>query len=235
MLTVLVHGFWSGPVDWNNVLKALPLGQEVWTPDLYEPGPLGPHHNLNEWTSHFLDELQDRAKGTPVQAVGYSMGGRLLTNALTRNPKVFHRALVLSAYPMPMDKGREERIQWELDWRQRFLEDGWEELEQEWQEQSVFKGSTPAPRRHSAVLREMLGQSLINWSPTQHEFSVNDVKYLPSSVDWAFGASDQKYLSVAKDLAKLPVQGQITLIENAGHRLPYDASQWIATWIEQGK
>ncbi len=234
MMTVLVHGFWGGPSDWNEVLKQLPLSVEVWAPDLYKPGPLAPHHDLNSWTEHFLDEMQDRAKGTPVQAVGYSMGGRLLTNALIKNSKVFKRALVMSAYPLPMSEGREQRLEWEMGWRQRFLEDPWEDLEEEWNEQSVFTGSTKTPRRQSPVLREMIGQSLINWSPTQHQFEANDVKYLPKAVDWAFGALDQKYVSVAKDLAKLPVQGQITVIENAGHRLPVDASTWIRKWVEQG-
>lgn len=234
MLTVLIHGFWGSPVDWNGVLKSLPLGCEVWTPDLYEPGPLGPHHTLKEWTRHFLEEVKDRSGGRAGQAVGYSMGGRLLTNALIQQPELFRRALICSAFPMPMSEGVEMRVQWELDWRTRFLEEPWEELEYEWHEQSVFKGSAPSHRRHSAVLREMLGQSLINWSPTQHEFTVDDVKALPPAVEWAFGALDQKYVKVAKDLAKLPVQGQISVIENAGHRLPLDAGQWLSRWVEQG-
>ena len=234
MLTVLLHGFWGGPVDWNPVLRTLPLGLEVWTPDLYESGPLGPHHDLKHWTEHFHAELRERSQGKPVQAVGYSMGGRLLINALIKKPRQFNRALVLSAYPMPMSSGVDQRIEWEMGWRTRFLEEPWEDLEEEWFEQSVFKGSQQAARRHSAVLREMLGQSLMNWSPTQHDFSADDVKSLPRAVDWAFGALDQKYVSVAKDLAKLPVQGQITVIENAGHRLPLDATQWIANWVEVG-
>lgn len=234
MLTVLIHGFWGGPVDWNGVLRALPLGCEVWTPDLYEPGPLGPHHDMKHWTEHFMEEIEERAKGSPVQAVGYSMGGRLLTNTLIKKPGLFQRALVASAFPLPLIEGRTERVEWEVAWRKKFLDEPWEDLEKGWGDQTVFQGSNQGQRRHGAVLREMLGQSLINWSPTQHEFSDEDVKSLPAAVEWAFGALDQKYLSVAKDLAKLPVQGQITVIENAGHRLPLDASPWIAQWVEKG-
>lgn len=231
MLTALVHGFWGGPVDWNPVLRVLPLGQEVWTPDLYEPGPLGPHHTLAEWTTHFIEEIADRAKGQPVQAVGYSMGGRLLTSALVRRPQLFHRALVMSAQALPWDGRGQERESWELDWRRRFLHEPWEVLEQDWSSQDVFCGSAKPQRRQSAILREMLGQSLVNWSPTRHGYNLEDVKSLPRTVDWVFGALDQKYVKVAKDLAKLPVQGQITVIENAGHRLTHDASQWIADWV----
>jgi 2-succinyl-6-hydroxy-2,4-cyclohexadiene-1-carboxylate synthase len=228
MLTVLIHGFWGGPADWNGVLKELPLGADVWTPDLYEPGPLAPHHTLKDWTAHFIEEARDRAGSEPIQAVGYSMGGRMLTAALLAEPKIFRRALVLSANPIWADEGRNE---WEMNWRERFLRDPWEELERGWNEMGIFTGSHSLNRRNTPVLREMLGQSLINWSPTKHPYSAEDVKSLPKAVEWAFGALDQKYLRVAKDLAKLPVQGQISIIENAGHRLPLDASRWVAAWL----
>lgn len=228
MLTVLIHGFWGAPADWTPVLKTLPLNVDVWTPDLYEPGPLAPHHTLEQWRDHLLEELRDRAGGEPVQAVGYSMGGRLLTAALVNSPELFKRALVLSANPLPPVADRET---FELNWRQRFLNEPWDTLEKEWNGQDIFVRSQAPNRRQGVVLREMLGQSLINWSSRFHSYSAKDVKSLPGTVEWAFGASDQKYLEVAKDLAKLPVQGQISIIENAGHRLPLDASRWIADWI----
>jgi hypothetical protein len=53
-------------------------------------------------------------------------------------------------------------------------------------------------------------------------------------VEWAFGALDQKYVEFAKTLQALPVQGQITVIPNAGHRLTTDASDFIADWIQRG-
>lgn len=232
MLTVLIHGFWGGPADWSGILRTLPLGMEVWTPDLYEPGPLGPHHTLEQWRDHFLEELRERAGSGPVQAVGYSMSGRMLTAALVKEPSIFKRALVLSARPLPVGEAdAKARQKWELEWRERFLKDSWESLEKEWNDLSVFSGSATSHRRQSSMIREMLGQSMINWSPTQHPYSEEDVKSLPKAVEWAFGASDQKYLEVAKDLAKLPVQGQISIIENAGHRLPLDAGLWVAEWI----
>lgn len=228
MLNVLLHGFWGGPADWNGVLRELPLGADVWIPDLYEPGPLAPHHTLKDWTMHFLEEIHDRAGGEPVQAVGYSMGGRMLTAALVAAPDLFNRALVLSANPIWADDGRNE---WEMGWREKFLREPWENLEKAWNEMGIFSSTGSLKRRHDAILREMLGQSLVNWSPTKHPYTPDDVKSLPKAVEWAFGALDQKYVGVAKDLAKLPVQGQITIIENAGHRLPIDASPWVASWL----
>lgn len=235
MLTVLLHGFWGGPADWNAVLNRLPLGVEVWTPDLYEPGGLAPHHDIAGWCGHFCEEIIDRAGGRPVQVVGYSMGGRLLLNAVARDSKLCARALILSAQPFRLADDNGERARWELNWRQKFLANSWPDLETEWNALEVFSGSTVRPaRRKSPIMREMLGQSLVNWSPRLQNLGPEQIRALPSTVDWAFGAIDQKYLKVAQDLANLPVEGQISIIENAGHRLLFDAAAQVAQWIQQG-
>lgn len=226
MTTVLLHGFWGQPSDWTEVIKKLPLGQTLWTPDLYEPGPLAPHHTTEEWCAHFFDELNLRVGSGPVQVVGYSMSGRLLVNLVCTKPERFSRALILSANPLPVERGEFER-----EWRAKFLEMPWDELEKSWDELSVFSGSQRPPRRRSAMMREMLGQSLINWGPSQNVYLAGELKSIAATVDWAFGALDQKYVSLAKDLATLPLQGQITVIENAGHRIPLDAADWVGRWI----
>lgn len=227
MTTVFLHGFWGQPSDWSAVLQKLPLNHQVWTPDLYEPGPLAPHHTIEDWCDHFFAEIDDRFGPEKIQVVGYSMGGRLLVNLVAERPERFSRSLVLSGNPFPV-----ERSMWEKKWRQNFLELPWDELEHVWEEQGVFEGSQYPQRRRSSLLREMLGQSLIHWSPSQHVYLAGEIQSLPSTVDWAFGALDQKYVDLSKDLATLPVQGQISVIENAGHRLPLDSAPWIVKWVE---
>ncbi|MGE4132127.1 MAG: alpha/beta fold hydrolase [Bdellovibrionales bacterium] len=231
MTTILIHGFWGQPADWNHVLHKLPLGEVVWAPDLYEAGPLAPHHSMAEWISHFWQEVDERMGSSSVQAVGYSMGGRLLAEAIHQRPDRLTRALLLSARPARVP--REERSTFDLEWRDRFLEEDWETLEKAWQDQSVFMGSQSVPRRRSPILREMLGQSLVHWSPTGHQLEWDELQDLPDSVDWAFGALDQKYVEVAKGLQKQPVRGQITLLENAGHRIPSDRADWVSDWIQK--
>jgi 2-succinyl-6-hydroxy-2,4-cyclohexadiene-1-carboxylate synthase len=227
MTTVLLHGFWGGPEDWNPVVKTLPLSASLWIPDLYEQPP----QDLKSWVESFHNELHRRGDG-PFQLVGYSMGGRLALNALVLAPKLFSRALILSAAPENSDPEREA---WEKHWGIRFEGEDWNSLAAAWQEQSVFDGGKPVARRQTETLRARLGQSLLQWSPRQHLFDRDGVKALPPAVDWAFGALDQKYVKVAKALQELPVQGQISVIENAGHRLVQEASDFIAEWIARGK
>lgn len=234
-MTILLHGFWSQPADWNEVIRRLPLHAQVVAPDLYEPGPLAPHHELGDWTAHFLEWVREQSRRERVDLVGYSMGARLALNALIRAPGLFRRALLVSGLVLMPEPDKNARLTWEMDWREKFLKSSWEELETAWAEQPVFRADQkPVPRRRSEKLREMLGQSMVNWSPRLHPFSEVDVKALPASVEWAFGASDQKYLGVAKSLQEMPVRGQIHIIENAGHRIPMDAPKFISHWIEKG-
>lgn len=225
MTTVFLHGFWGQPSDWTAVVNAMPLGAPVWIPDLYQPGPLAPHHTVAEWCDHFVEEIQERVGRGPVQAVGYSMGGRLLVNLLLRNPDLFARALILSANPFPL-----ERSAWEREWREKFLKASWEELESQWNEQGVFSGSAAPSRRRGDILREMLGQSLIHWSPSQNVYQTEQLKTLSANAHWAFGSADAKYVNMAADLRSLPVQGKVSILEDSGHRLPLDSPKWVAHW-----
>ena len=81
----------------------------------------------------------------------------------------------------------------------------------------------------------MLGLSLKNWSPTRHSFGEAQVKELPEQVEWAFGALDQKYSQIAKQLQGLPVKGQIEIVPNAGHRLLAEAPKFVSQWVSRGE
>ncbi len=232
-MTVLLHGFWGGPQDWNQVLAKIPLGHEVLVPDLYEEGPLSPKHDLTAWTKNFLGWLDHHAGAEPIDLVGYSMGARLGLNAVIASPERFVRALLMSGAAFVSDEDRQARAVWEELWRERFESQPWRELEMAWQEQAVFTGSDTSARRHSELLRELLPLSLTNWSVTKHPFQKEHVRRLGPQVEWAFGALDQKYLEMAKTLQELPVRGQISVIPNAGHRLIADAVDFTAAWIER--
>lgn len=232
-MTVLLHGFWGQPQDWNAVLARLPLSAQVLTPDLYRERELSPAHDLPVWTKSFLNWLDGQTGSEPVDLVGYSMGSRLAANLLVASPKKFRRALLLSANPVWANDDFGPRNLWEQQWKERFATQPWAELEKAWQDQNVFEGTKAMRHRHHDDLRELLGLSLENWSPRRHGFGLEEVKAMSPAVEWAFGALDQKYLPVAKSLQELPVQGQISIIPNAGHRLPFEAADFIAGWIER--
>ena len=228
MTTILLHGFWGAPADWNQTLAQLPLGAPTWCPDLYRDEGLGPDVEPLKWADRFVHRVRAEV-GERAQLVAYSMGGRLALHALLRVPGLFTRTLILSAAAVPEVTGA--RGAWERDWARRFREEPWDALERDWAKEAVIATSPAGPRRHDDALREGLAQSLETWSPTKHAFGAKELIETTAHVDYAFGAEDQKYRDQAKQLRALPVRGQITIIPKAGHRLPQDAPEFIARWI----
>lgn len=233
MTTILLHGFWGQPKDWNAVLERLPLGAQVLIPDLYEAGPMDPSVSLKEWTTRFWRWVDTQVGSEKVNLVGYSMGARLAVNAAVQLPERISRALFVSGNPLLPQEYWSERELWENDFRSAFLNKDWDELERTWQEQPVFQASPAVVRRKTPELREMLGLSLTNWSPRSHPFGAAELKRLPATMEWAFGALDQNYLSVAKTLQELPVKGQISLIPQVGHRVITEAPGFICDWLSR--
>jgi 2-succinyl-6-hydroxy-2,4-cyclohexadiene-1-carboxylate synthase len=228
MTTYLLHGFWGQPSDWQQVLTRLPLNESVHIPDLLVAGPLGPQNPLPQWADEFWKNVEDEQ----VQLVGYSMGARLALSALLRHPKRVRRALLLSGNPWLDPQEHATRLAWEQDWQRKFRSLPWPQLEQEWQGIEVFSGSAALPRRQGPELRELLGLALVHWSIRLHDVTPRSLRNLPTAVDWAFGALDQKYLQVAEFLRQLEVGGRIEILPEAGHRLLIEASDFVSQWIQ---
>jgi 2-succinyl-6-hydroxy-2,4-cyclohexadiene-1-carboxylate synthase len=234
-MTVFLHGFWGQPGDWRQVFEKLPLTEIAVAYDLYEAGPLDPSHPLEQWTRNFHNRLDKECGAEPVQLVGYSMGARLALAAAVAKPERFSRVLLCSGMPVIPKEDHAARLEWEKQWAEKFQTQPWPELASAWQEQAVLANSPKTARRQSDVLREMLGVSLVNWSPRLHPFEWAQVAALKPSVEWAYGALDQKYMEMAKTLPERGVRGQITISPNAGHRLTTDASDFIARWVRGRK
>lgn len=230
-MTILLHGFWNSPRDWNQVLQKLPLGEAVLAPDLYAPGDLSPVHEIGKWAENFWRWVALECGDEPVQLVGYSMGARLAVAAANLHPERVSRALFLSGNPLFPANEFAAREMMEKDFSTKFLTEDWAALETAWEDQAVFQATEKLVRRKTPEMREVLGLSLTRWSPRLHPFTFEDVQSLPSRMEWAFGALDQKYLEIAKSLQELPVQGQIFIVPEAGHRLIVEAAGWISDWI----
>ena len=230
MTTIFLHGFWGAPADWAEVLKRLPLSAGTWCPDLYRDEGLGPEVEPLAWADRFVHRVRARLGSEPAQLVGYSMGGRLALHAILRVPGVFRRSLMVSARPLP-PADADARAAWETAWAKRFRADPWADLTRDWSAEPVFAGSRASARRCDDDLRPGLADSLDRWSVRRHAFGAAELRGTTARVDWAFGASDQKYLGVANQLREIGVGGQISIIPHAGHRVPFDAPDVIARWV----
>lgn len=231
MLNVFLHGFWGAPSDWNPVLQRLSLTSSVWVPDLYLDESIGPGKNLDEWLNRFSHQLIHRSgRDQRVNLIGYSMGGRLAMALTQAWPEKFASVLLLSTRPTPLsEEENEARVIWENHWCERFETESWDFLESAWQLQDVFAADRPVEHRHLEPLRGLLprclkGRSVRDFQPFEPPAKLK--------VGWLFGASDQKYKIWANRLLSRGDQGQIGVIDGAGHRLIEPAASVIVQWVE---
>lgn len=232
----LVHGFWGSEQSWQPIIEILKKSGaelDLFIPNLFSEGPFSSRHSFKEWSANFVTEKRKRFGAEPVLLVGYSLGGRLALHAAAQSPEDWSGLFLLSVNP-GLKVNQEERRKWEFQWSKKFLENSWESLDLEWNQQEVFKNSQVIKQEVSADFsRELLALAFTNWSLTQHEFKVDDLQkncacYAPAQCQWWFGKQDQKFVAVAEHLHDLNVNGLKQIIPAAGHRLPWDAADRVA-------
>lgn len=233
MSLCLLHGFWGQPTDWQKVIVGLRDKSDIYVPDLYSKGLLGPENSIPEWTDNFIRIMERRSTGQPIDLVAYSMGGRLALHAILKRPELFRRVLFLSVRPAIRPEERADRAEWIRQWRHNFLDWTWSDLLADWEAQEVFKGTQGLGRRCDDSMRAYLITTIDKWSLLHHTFGWEDLKKLPATVDWYYGAADQKMQPVLKDLQALGLKGQKKIIEGAGHRILGDAPEVVIDWIQR--
>lgn len=238
MLVVGLHGFWGRGSDLNPLLEPLVKlhsDWQLWAPDLLSTGKLSPECGFEQWSQNFADELEQRAQGQKVCALGYSLGGRLLLHALVKSPQVFSKAVIVSAHPgIEENEERASRGHWESHWTQKFQHQPWQQLWNEWNSQEVLRGSKQLPcPNESTKLRRYLVQALENWSPTRHSFSPGQAFDIGLPLLWVAGGKDQKYRNLYQGLFDSDQLQNLEILPDAGHRPHLDSPDELAKIVSQ--
>ncbi|MCB0386870.1 MAG: alpha/beta fold hydrolase [Bdellovibrionales bacterium] len=233
MLWVGLHGFGGQGEDLRPLFSSVVAensSDSVWLPDLFLPGPLSPETDLAAWIDHFVKEIRIRAQGEPVQAIGYSLGGRLLLHILVNHPELFSAAVLVSSHPgITNSEEVRSRHLWEFQWAEKFRSLPWDQLWQEWNQNQVLQGSTANSHLpESEQARQLLAQSLIEWSPTRHQFAEAQIRGLPVPVLWLAGQRDRKYVQLYEGLKAQNVIQHLAFIPGAGHRAHLDQPDQVA-------
>jgi 2-succinyl-6-hydroxy-2,4-cyclohexadiene-1-carboxylate synthase len=223
MHVVGLHGFGGSGRELADLASQL-SPKKVWTPDLFANSPLSPRQSFAAWTENFLRELRQQTQGERANAVGYSLGGRLLLHAVVAAPEMFERVVIVSSHTGLTDpKEVATRRQWEQAWAQRFRELPWLEVWEQWNALEVLGHSQAREALpESAELRELLAQALVNWSPTHHTFDEANLRQLDRPVLWVAGERDQKYVDLYRLGFANGTLGQVKIIPGAGHRVHLD-------------
>ena len=149
--------------------------------------------------------------------LGYSLGGRLALHALLGGAQYERAVFVSTGLGAEDDSARAERRASDEEWARRFESESWSSVINAWNAQPVLAG--PSLDRHpddydSRALREWSSAVLPPVASRLHELTIPTL--------WIAGARDPKYVAEAERAASLARDARAAIIENAGHRVPWE-------------
>jgi len=227
---ISLHGFLGVPGDFS-FLKS--ISDSIVHLDYFKDPLLSPAHSWAEWGVRFWQHPQIKDLESLI-LVGYSLGGRLATQAFIQAPhRVKALVLISSAIePIPVSERDLRQVQDEK-WAESFLTQEWNDVIRAWNSQKVFLNSQEPERHEDHYHRRSLAQALVNWSPV-HMLDVNSVlKQHREKIMVIAGESDSKYSQAFLNLQERGVISHLQIISNAGHRTIFDQPAAVTHAIER--
>jgi 2-succinyl-6-hydroxy-2,4-cyclohexadiene-1-carboxylate synthase len=224
-LIVALHGFLGLPSDWTAWHHEREPETHLWAINLWNDPQLNASLSLSQWTSTFVAIMSTKVKnGFSIELWGYSMGGRLALGALLAAPDLFQKAMILSANPgLEDDSERSLRSQRDHVWADKFLQNDWLSVVNEWEQQPVLLEPETVQktihRREKDFDRTRLAQALIHWSIAKQPYYWPKLKDLELPIEWHVGEFDKTYLGIGQRAKTLNPKINLMVHLNRGHRL----------------
>lgn len=229
---VFLHGFLGHPRDFETLITALrrQILFRSFSADYTTDPLLNPTHGLPEWGGNFWRWVdREKIRGSVV-LIGYSQGARLALHALADSPERVSRVIAISGNPGLADESaRTARLERDVKWAQRFIEEDWSSVLRAWNEQPVFHGGAREPERtESAESRRLANQALRSWSVARQTDFRELLRCQAAKIRWVFGEKDVAYAGLARDLKKEIPELKLLEIPGAGHRVIWDGAEILA-------
>lgn len=219
-----LHGNLQQPIVWQFLSHA--LGEQEF---MIEPvnlwATLAP--NCWDWADAFCNRVRSASpKGLSPQhyLLGYSLGGRLAFHALLMAPDLWAGTIIVSADPGVSDpQAKEQCLNRDRIWANRFLTEPWEPLLAEWDALPVFCGyPCPTPRRETDFNRQKIATAFKAYSKGHMEHLTPRLRHLSVPITYVTGKDDQRYYQLGQTLAQQCPNLTHVPIKAAGHRVPWE-------------
>ena len=191
-----------------------------------------PTLTLEAWGSDFSSN-----KSCQNILLGYSLGGRLTLHALLENPLLWKAAIIVSAHPgLTSETEKNERLQKDQKWADRFLSEDWDTLLSEWNSQAVLKASLPLARNEKDYDRKKLAQMLQIWSLGKQANLREGLSDLSLPILWITGGKDVSYTALSQTVTLNHPLSCKKIISQSGHRVPWDNpisfKETVSCWLK---
>lgn len=173
----------------------------------------------------FLREAGFTIETPPLDAIpprgdillGYSLGGRLALHALLAGARYQRAIFVSTGLGIEGEEARAARRASDEAWAQRFESDDFDSVIAAWNAQPVLTGPALTRTRGDYDPR-----ALREWSSGALPPVASRLQELTIPTLWIAGARDTKYVAEARRATSLVPGGQVAIVENAGHRVPWE-------------
>ncbi len=212
----LLHGFLGLPTDWAPMvlnLKTMSPGihaPQIHLHNLWKDLQNLPSPSLKNWALQFAQKLPPSGN----ILIGYSMGGRLAMHFPVWEQKKIAGIILLAAHPgILQDKEREARAEQDKIWADKFANQPWAEVVNEWNSQPVFQHDRiRPPRKESDFSRQLLQSALTHWSLASQENMIERLKEFQCPLFYIHGDKDQKFAEIGRYIKlQIPRLNQITV------------------------
>lgn len=210
---VALPGFLGHSSDWDR----------LDIPDLmaYDPSILKSWTSLWEWGQQ-LNALFEFGLEQKI-LMGYSLGGRLALHALILNPSQWQAAIIISAHPgLQTESEKQRRRQEDQYWADRFQQESWQSLMEDWNRRDVFTDEVfQFVRDEKNYERWKIAKCLTQASLGCQDDLREAIGRLSIPILWVVGEKDKRYCHLAQSLNFQHPDSRVCIIEEAGHRVPW--------------
>jgi len=204
-----LHGFLGAPGDWS-------LLDHATTWDLFSNDSLS-NDSLESWARWFNAQHQI---GPPKLLMGYSLGGRLALHALIQNPSAWSGAVIISTHPgLQFLPERQMRLEHDHQWAKRFITDPWDQLINDWNQQSVFDADQPLVLNEQNFDRTKLYRMMTQWSLGTQSNLRSQIADLDLPILWVSGENDVKFRKLAEGVTLSHPHSKFWIAPQVGHRV----------------
>lgn len=243
---LLLHGFMGSSEVFRPLLPELKSFCNPVTIDQAGHGstdtPPDAHLFSAERQSEQVRSVLGRLSFEHLFAYGYSMGGRLLFQLVTRYPGLFRGACFESTH-CGIQSGEKRKKRAELDEsRARAILDDFESFIDQWLELPLFRNS-PAEMKaiYKSVMQKqdpkLMAASLRGFGAGVMPPVCKELQHLPTPLYLVAGEHDTKYTDRMSSIAPMCADCIFQIVEHAGHRVHTDRPevliQILKTFIEK--
>jgi 2-succinyl-6-hydroxy-2,4-cyclohexadiene-1-carboxylate synthase len=224
---ILLHGFTGSAANWNALIDRFAPHFTVIAPDLLGHGqtesPADPERYRIERAADDLAAIMRCFSDSPVNLLGYSMGGRLALYTALHYPTLVRRLLLESASPgLEDDSERQARRESDNALAERIERDGIAAFVEYWEALPLFATQTPEMRQSLRAGRlandsRGLANSLRGMGTGVQPPLWDRLGDVRMPVHLIAGRLDTKFTAIARRMHDLIPNSHLDIIPNAGH------------------